>query len=196
MTGCIYADVVVAWGSLGRLKPDDVPVAAVDFHISSILEGLLSDANMLGAARKAAVKVGSEPAGALKSAMWHFSGSCNHRSLLQVCQHAKAWMSRVMLRHPWHCHETQRSCLKSTCTAGRGNLWQMTTPEKCHFDASRSTLWHAESRFSFLRSVMVVSCMYDISQSSSPQPQAAFAGAQGSLISLEVIQLGRTQGRY
>ena len=84
MTCCMIADVVVAWGLIGRLKPEDVPPAAVDFHISSILEGLLSDANILAAARVAAAKVGSEPAGALKSAMWHFSGSCNHRSLLQV----------------------------------------------------------------------------------------------------------------
>ena len=102
MTCCMIADVVVAWGSIGRLKPEDVPPAAVDFHISSILEGLLSDANILAAARVAAAKVGSEPAGALKSAMWHFSGSCNHRSLLQVCQLADAWMLQIMLRHPWH----------------------------------------------------------------------------------------------
>lgn len=98
----MIADVGVAWGSNGRLKPEDVPPAAVDFHISSILEGLLSDANILAAARVAAAKAGSEPAAALKSAMWHFSGSCNHRSLLQVCQHADAWMPQLMLRHPEH----------------------------------------------------------------------------------------------
>jgi len=76
--------MVVEWGSLGRLKPDDIPPAAVDFHISSIIEGLLVNPNILSAATAAAAKLGGDPAGALKSAMWNFSGSCNHRALLQV----------------------------------------------------------------------------------------------------------------
>lgn len=78
------AGMVVEWGTLGRLKPDDIPAAAVDFHISSIIEDLLGKPNILTAASKAAAKTGSDPAAALKSAMWHFSGSCNHRSQLQV----------------------------------------------------------------------------------------------------------------
>ncbi|CAK0782015.1 hypothetical protein CVIRNUC_005529 [Coccomyxa viridis] len=92
-------DVGVAWGSNGRLKPEDVPPAAVDFHISSILEGLLSDANILAAARVAAAKAGSEPAAALKSAMWHFSGSCNHRSLLQERSREDQEGHRQRLQH-------------------------------------------------------------------------------------------------
>ncbi len=72
------------WGTLGRLKPDDVPAAAVDFHISNIVEDLLGKPHVLAAATQAAAKLGTEPAAALKSAMWHFSGSCNHRSMLQV----------------------------------------------------------------------------------------------------------------
>ncbi|CAL5221155.1 g3294 [Coccomyxa viridis] len=77
--------IVVEWGTLGRLKPDDVPAAAVDFHISNIVEDLLGKPHVLAAATQAAAKLGTEPAAALKSAMWHFSGSCNHRSMLQGC---------------------------------------------------------------------------------------------------------------
>ena len=72
------------WGTLGRLKPDDIPAAAVDFHISSIIEDLLCKANILAAATKVAAKTGCDPAAALKSAMWRFSGSCNHRSPPEV----------------------------------------------------------------------------------------------------------------
>lgn len=75
----------MAWGSLGRLKPEDIPPAAVDFHISSIIEGLLADRTVQSAASAAAAQIGGDPAGALKSAMWQFSGSSNHRRLLQVC---------------------------------------------------------------------------------------------------------------
>ena len=75
---------MVEWGTLGRLKPDDIPAAAVDFHISSIIEDLLGKHNILAAATDAAAKTGSDAVGVIKSAMWHFSGSCNHRSPLQV----------------------------------------------------------------------------------------------------------------
>ena len=75
---------MVEWGSLGRLKPDDIPAAAVDFHISSIVDDLLGKPNILAVAAAAAAKTGSDPAGVIQRAMWHFSGSCNHRSPLQV----------------------------------------------------------------------------------------------------------------
>ncbi len=78
------AGIAVEWGTLGRLKPDDIPAAAVDFHISSIIEELLGKPHVLAAVTKAAAKLGTDPAAALKSAMWHFSGRCNHRSMLQV----------------------------------------------------------------------------------------------------------------
>jgi hypothetical protein len=75
---------VVAWGSLGRLRPEDIPEAAVDFHISSIIEGLLANPSIMSAATSAAAQTGDKPAGALKSAMWRNSGSINHRKTLQV----------------------------------------------------------------------------------------------------------------
>ena len=79
------------WGTLGRLKPDDIPTAAVDFHISSIIEELLGKPHVIATATKAAAKLGMDPAAALKSAMWHFSGSCNHRSMLQVLPPPMPW---------------------------------------------------------------------------------------------------------
>lgn len=78
------AGLVVVWGSMGRLRPEDIPEAAVDFHISSILEGLLANPSIKSAATSAAAQIGDEPAGALKSAMWRYSGSINPRKPLKV----------------------------------------------------------------------------------------------------------------
>ena len=73
---------------MGRLRPEDIPEAAVDFHISSIIESLLANPSINSAATSAAAQIGDEPAGALKSAMWRYSGSINHRKALKV--HCKA----------------------------------------------------------------------------------------------------------
>ena len=78
------AGLLVAWGSMGRLRPEDIPEAAVDFHISSIIEGLLANPSIKSAAASAAAQIGDEPAGALKSAMWRYSGSVNLRKPLKV----------------------------------------------------------------------------------------------------------------
>lgn len=78
------AGLVVAWGSMGRLRPEDIPEAAVDFHISSIIEGLLANPSIKSAATSAAAQIGDEPAGVLKSAMWRYSGSVNLRKPLEV----------------------------------------------------------------------------------------------------------------
>lgn len=69
---------------MGRLRPEDIPEAAVDFHISSIIEGLLANPSINSAATSAAAQIGDEPAGALRSAMWRYSGSINHRKALKV----------------------------------------------------------------------------------------------------------------
>jgi len=112
--------MVVGWGSLGRLKPDDIPPAAVDFHISSIIEGLLVNPNILSAATAAAAKLGGDPAGALKSAMWNFSGSCNHRALLQVYilyKQSTQATYRGLSQATWHARPylSQRRAYKPLC---------------------------------------------------------------------------------
>ena len=93
------AGMMLEWGTLGRLKPDDIPSAAVDFHISNIIEDLLSSPNVLAAANTAAAKTGRDTAGLLKSAMWHFSGSCNHRSQLQVSNPHRSMTSCIKAKH-------------------------------------------------------------------------------------------------
>lgn len=72
---------------LGPVQPEDIPVAAVDFHCSDIVESLLADEGLAGdavrEAARAAVEAAPErlksPEEAIRRAMWRFSSSTNAR---------------------------------------------------------------------------------------------------------------------
>ena len=64
------------------LQRSDLPPSAVDFHVSGIIEWLLQHAEAGPAASEAAQALNSEPAAALKTAMWRLSSSTNAKQLL------------------------------------------------------------------------------------------------------------------
>ncbi len=65
---------------LGSLRPEDIPLSAVDFHISDIVYHLLDKPEITTAALEAA----REPLELMRHAIWAHSSSINRRSWLLV----------------------------------------------------------------------------------------------------------------
>ena len=65
---------------LGCMEPGDIPLSAVDFHVSNIIEEVLNNREVL----TAALSVGRDPLQAMRDAIWIFSSSTNSRAWLQV----------------------------------------------------------------------------------------------------------------
>ena len=74
---------------VGPLQHSDVPPAAVDFHVSSIVQALLQQPAIAEAAtRAAAAGAASNSESALQRAMWRFRSSTNRKQRLQVGSHS------------------------------------------------------------------------------------------------------------
>lgn len=80
--------------SIGPMQRSDVPTAAVDFHVSSIIPALLQDSAVMQAAASC-VSAGeaSDPESALQKAMWRHRSSINHKQVRQLLSHADCIIS-------------------------------------------------------------------------------------------------------
>ena len=65
---------------LRGMEPGDIPLSAVDFHISNILENLLNNRDII----TAALAAGRDPLQIMRDAIWLFSSSINARTWVQV----------------------------------------------------------------------------------------------------------------
>ncbi|EIE19351.1 hypothetical protein COCSUDRAFT_58644 [Coccomyxa subellipsoidea C-169] len=65
---------------LGCMEPGDIPLSAVDFHVSNIIEEVLNNREVL----TAALAVGRDPLQAMRDTIWIFSSSTNSRAWLQA----------------------------------------------------------------------------------------------------------------
>ena len=80
---CCLADQL-AMVLMTPLRYGDIPLSAVDFHISSIIEELLQKPQVLSAAETLAVSQAQDAAGLLKRAMWLFRSGLNNKKLVSV----------------------------------------------------------------------------------------------------------------
>ncbi|KAK9915160.1 hypothetical protein WJX75_005443 [Coccomyxa subellipsoidea] len=64
---------------LRGMEPGDIPLSAVDFHISNILENLLNNRDII----TAALAAGRDPLQIMRDAIWLFSSSINARTWVQ-----------------------------------------------------------------------------------------------------------------
>lgn len=78
------AAAVLALKSIGALQPVDVLPAAVDFHVSSVVDFCLQKISVRQAAQAAAQRrgKGEDAAAVLRSAMWRFRSSVTFKELL------------------------------------------------------------------------------------------------------------------
>ena len=65
------------------LQRADVPLSAVDFHVSNVIDWLAQHSTVGPAARQAAEACSCEPEAALKKAMWRCSSSLNSKRCVQ-----------------------------------------------------------------------------------------------------------------
>lgn len=90
----------------GLLQPEDIPTAAVDFHICNIVEELLQRPPVAAAAAEAAAAMGRDAAGCLKKAMWLHRSSLNWRRPLQVLPFLEgndSWQPCIHLLQTCYC---------------------------------------------------------------------------------------------
>ena len=96
---------------MGSLQRGDIPTSAVDFHVSSIVQGLLQQPAIAQAATEAAgAGAGDNAEHVLQRAMWRCRSSVNrkqpvqvHRSHLeQLIAYAMALMQEICFRIHGH----------------------------------------------------------------------------------------------
>lgn len=83
--------------SIGPLQRGDVPTAAIDFHVSSIVPALLQDsAVMQAAASCVAAGAAADAESAMQKAMWRHRSSTNHKQVRQLLM-----LADCAMRLPW-----------------------------------------------------------------------------------------------
>ena len=83
------------------LRYGDIPLSAVDFHISSIIEELLQRPQILEAAEGLAVSQAQDAAGLLKRAMWLFRSGLNNKKLVSVSGCVQPSTEKCTLQPVW-----------------------------------------------------------------------------------------------
>ena len=83
------------------LARGDIPLSAVDFHISSIVEELMQKPSISAAAQAIAAPGGQNVSDLLRRAMWLFRSGLNHKQELMAQGNAKRSQEMQTLEPLW-----------------------------------------------------------------------------------------------